>query len=190
MGLNTPEEASPTWKWMPANTNKRYYLKYANVLAAYVGICDDETAKELIHKVMADEIEGDCQPYFLHYLLEAVYRLGLRDKYTLEIINKWKKPVKECSKGLVEGFIAPEPSYSFDHSHAWGGTPLYSLPKALMGLEINESGMKKLTLSPSLLGLEFAKAELLTPYGKVICELEKGKEPVITYPKEIEVIIK
>ncbi len=190
MGLNTPEEASPTWKWMPANTDKRYYLKHANVLAAYFGVCDDETAKELIRKVMADEIESDCQPYFLHYLLEAVYRLGLRDKYTLEIINRWKKPVKECSKGLVEGFIAPEPTYSFDHSHAWGGTPLYSLPKALMGLEIYESGMKKLTLSPSLLGLKSAKAELLTPYGKVICELKNGKEPVITYPKEMEVIIK
>ncbi len=190
MGLNTPEEASPTWKWMPANTDKRYYMKHANVLAAYLGVCDDETAKELTQKVMSDEIEGDCQPYFLHYLLEAVYRLGLRDKYTLEIINRWKNPVKECSKGLVEGFIAPEPTYSFDHSHAWGGTPLYSLPKALMGVEINEPGMKSITLSPSLLGLDSAKAELLTPYGKVICELDKGKEPVITYPKEIEVIIK
>ncbi len=190
MGLNTPEEASPTWKWMPANTDKKYYLKHANILAAYFGVCDDKTAKELIRKVMADEIESNCQPYFLHYLLEAVYRLGLRDKYTLVIINKWKKPVKDCPKGLVEGFIAPEPTYSFDHSHAWGGTPLYSLPKALMGLEINEPGMKKLTLSPSLLGLESARAELLTPYGKVICELKNGKEPVITYPKEIEVIIK
>mgnify|MGYP003475509239 FL=1 len=59
-----------------------------------------------------------------------------------------------------------------------------------MGLEINEPGMKKLTLSPSLLGLESARAELLTPYGKVICELAYDKEPVITYPKEIEVIIK
>jgi hypothetical protein len=170
---------------MPANTDKRYYLKHANVLAAYFGVCDDETAKELIRKVMTDEIEGDCQPYFLHYLLEAVYRLGLRDKYTLEIINRWKNPVKECSKGLVEGFIAPEPTYSFDHSHAWGGTPLYSLPKALMGLEINVAGMKKINLSPSLLGLESAKAELLTPYGKVICELEKGKEPVITHRSQL-----
>ena len=190
MGLNTPEEASPTWKWMPANTDKKYYLKHANILAAYFGVCDDDTARGLIERVISDEIEGDCQPYFLHYLLDAVCRLGLRDKYTLEIINKWKEPVKKCSKGLVEGFIAPEPTYSFDHSHAWGGTPLYSLPKALMGLEINEPGMKKLTLSPSLLGLESAKTELLTPYGKVICELKNGKEPVITYPKEIEVIIK
>lgn len=189
MGLNTPEEASSTWSWMPANTDKRYYLKHANVLAAYVGVCEDAIAKELIHKVMNDEIDGDCQPYFLHYLLEAVNRLGLRDEYTLAIINRWIEPVKECSRGLVEGFLKPEPTYSFDHSHAWGGTPLYSLPKALMGLEIRKPGMKEIKLKPSLLGLQSAKVELLTPYGKVICKLQEGEKPKIQHPKEVNVII-
>ncbi len=191
MGLNTPtkEELVADWSWMPQNTDKRYYLKHANVLAVYFGICDDNLAKELVRKVMADEIEGDCQPYFLHYLLEAVYRLGLRDEYTLEIINRWKAPVRECSKGLVEGFLAPEPTYSFDHSHAWGGTPLYSLPKALTGLEIISAGMKEISLSPSLLGLNCATAEIPTPYGKVVCELKESEEPKISAPEEIKVII-
>lgn len=189
MGLNTPEAANPDWKWTTANTDKRYYLKHANVLAAYVGVCDDETAKDLIQKIINDEIDGDCQPYFLHYLLEAVYRLGLRDEYTLNIINKWIEPVKECSKGLVEGFLKPEPTYSFDHSHAWGGTPLYSLPKALIGFEIIEPGMKTIRLNPSLLGLQSAKVELLTPYGKVICVLQDGEEPKITHPEEVNVVI-
>lgn len=187
MGLNTPEDASPDWEWMPGNVSKRYYLKHANVLAAYFGVCDDETAKSLIHKIMRNEIEGDCQPYFLHYLLEAVFRTGLRDKYTLEILEKWKPSVKDCPKGLVEGFIAPEPTYSFDHSHAWGGTPLYSLPKALFGLEILSPGMKAVRFSPSLLGLSEATAEMLTPYGKIVCKQEKGHSPEIKYPKEIEI---
>ncbi len=191
MGLNTPtrDELVADWSWMPQNTDKRYYLKHANILAAYSGICDDALAKELIRKVMDDEIEGDCQPYFLHYLLEAVYRLGLCDKYTLKIIDRWKEPVRKCSKGLVEGFIAPEPTYSFDHSHAWGGTPLYSLPKALTGLEIIEPGMKRISLLPSLLGLDSATVELTTPYGKVVCELKDGEEAKITAPKEIKIKI-
>lgn len=187
MGLNTPEEASPDWSWMPANTDKRYYMKHANVLAAYFGVCDDATAKELIHKVMNDEIDGDCQPYFLHYLLEAVNRLGLRDEYTLPVISRWIDPVKECSKGLVEGFLKPEPTYSFDHSHAWGGTPLYSLSKALLGFEITKPGMKEIRLNPSLLGLEHAKVELPTPYGKLVCELQKGEKPKIQHPEDVKV---
>ena len=192
MGLNTPtrDDLVAEWEWMPQNTDKRYYLKHANVLAAYSGICDDALAKELVRKIMDNEIEGDCQPYFLHYLLEAVSRLGLCDEYTLEIIERWKAPGRECSKGLVEGFLAPEPTYSFDHSHAWGGTPLYSLPKALMGLEIIEAGMKKLSLSPSLLGLSCATVEALTPYGKVVCELKNGEKAEITAPKEVEIFVK
>ncbi|MDY5933739.1 MAG: hypothetical protein SPJ31_00400, partial [Oscillospiraceae bacterium] len=116
-------------------------------------------------------------------------RYGLRDSYTLPVIQRWKAPVEECSKGLVEGFIPPEPTYSFDHSHAWGGTPLYSLPKALLGLEILKPGMCEISLSPSLLGLDEAKVELLTPFGKLTCKMKKGQEPEITHPKEISVSV-
>ena len=186
-GLNTPTEDRLLGEWMPQNVNKRYHLKHSNILAAYFGVCDDEIGKNLIDKIMSDEIEGGCQPYFMHYLLEAVFRLGLREKYTLSICERWKEAVRECSKGLVEGFIAPEPTYNFDHSHAWGGTPLYSLPKALIGLEIQTAGMKKISLSPSLLGLSEATVELLTPYGKIICEMKEGEGCKITHPKEIEI---
>ncbi len=184
-GLNTPTRQDLLGEWMPENTEKWYYLKHSNILAAYFGICDDELAKSLVEKIVSEEIQGECQPYFLHYLLEAVYRLDLREKYTLTILEAWKSRIKECPKGLVEGFVAPEPTYTFDHSHAWGGTPLYSLPKALTGLEILEPGMKKIRLSPCLLGLTHAKVELLTPYGKVVCETEEGKAPQIDCPNEI-----
>ena len=188
-GLNTPTKPELLGKWMPQNVEKRYCLKHSNILAAYFGVCDDDTGRILIDKVMSDDIAGDCQPYFMHYLLEAVYRLGLREKYTLEICNRWKEPVLNCRKGLVEGFVAPEPTYRFDHSHAWGGTPLYSLPKALMGLKIAKPGIQEITLSPSLLGLNHARVELLTPYGKVVCEMKEGKKPSVTHPSQITVTL-
>ena len=74
-----------------------------------------------------------------------------RDEYTLTVAKKWKQPVKDCSKGLAEGFIPPEPTYSFDHSHAWGGTPLYSVPQALTGLEIIEAGYEKIKINFNLI---------------------------------------
>ena len=186
-GLNTKTPEELLYQYMPQNVEKRYYLKHSNILAAYFGICDSTLATELIDRIMTDDIKGDYQPYFAHYLLEAVYKNSLREKYTLKLIDKWRAPVKECPKGLVEGFVAPEPTYRFDHSHAWGGTPLYSLPKALLGLEILEAGYKRIKLSPSLLGLSYAKIELPTPYGDIICELKKGEAPKITSPKEIKI---
>ena len=189
-GLNTPTDEELLNEWMPQNIEKRYYLKQSNILAAYTGICGKETAKSLIEKVMNDEIYGDVQPYFMHYLFEAIYSNGLREKYTLDMIERWKPSVKECNKGLAEGFVPPEPTYKFDHSHAWGGSPLYSLPKALTGLSIEEAGFVKISLSPSLLGLSEAKVEIPTPFGMVVCDMKQGEEIKISAPDEIQITIK
>ncbi len=189
-GLNTKTSEDKLYQFMPQNTEKRYYLKHANILAVYFGICNDALAKKLIEKVMTNECPGDYQPYFAHYLFEAIYKNGLRDKYTIALAEIWKPSIKDCRKGLAEGFVKPEPTYVFDHSHAWGGTPLYSVPKAILGLEIVKPGMSEISLSPSLLGLKDAEVELLTPYGKVVCKLAENAEPVITAPDEIKIHIR
>ena len=72
---------------------------------------------------------------------------------------------------------------------AWGGTPLYSLPMALLGLTIIKPGMKEIRLAPSLMGLSKARVELLTPSGKVICEMEEGEKPQIQCPEDVRLII-
>ena len=184
-GLNTPSPTEQLYKWLPQNVEKRYYLKHSNILAVYTSVCDEERARDLIDRIMADEIEGDVQPYFLHYLLEAIYSHGLREKYTRRLLDKWKPAVEACKKGLAEGFYPPEPTYSFDHSHAWGGTPLYALPKALTGITVKEAGYKKVGFSPSLLGLNEARVEIPTPFGMIVCEQKTGEEPRITLPEGV-----
>ncbi len=186
-GLNTPTEENLLYVYMPQNTNKRYYLKHSNILAAYSGICNKENACRLIDMIMADEISGDVQPYFLHFLLEAIYENGLRSKYTIQVLEKWKDAVKDCDKGLPEGFIPPDPTYHFDYSHGWGGTPVYSFPKALLGFEVRKPAMKEISVSPDLLGLEFANITMPTPYGYAKFHLEKSKEIKFDVPDEISV---
>lgn len=189
-GLNTKTPEELLHQYMPQNTDKRYYLKHSNILAAYVGVCDEERSRDIIEKIMTDECPGEYQPYFAHFLLEAVYKNGLREKYTLKILEKWKKPVQECGKGLVEGFIPPEPTYIFDHSHPWGGTPLYSLPKAILGVEILKPGMTEIEISPSLIGLESAQVEIPVRGGCVKVKIEEGKEYLVTHPDDVNVRIK
>jgi len=187
-GLNTPTPDELLYRYMPANIEKRYYMPHSNILCACFGVCDEETGRRLIRKAVKDKEWGACQPYFKHFLLEAIFSLGLADELTLEVLDEWKQPVRACSKGLVEGFIAPEPTYSFDHSHAWGGTPLYSLPKALAGLKILEPGYRKIQLSPSLLGLDSAHVEIPSPIGNIIIDLSRGSSPIINAPDGIEII--
>ena len=170
---------------MPANVEKRYYRKHANILAAYFGFFDKDRCRDLLIRIMEDDSLGEVQPYFTHFLLEAIYRNGLRSTYTLPVLNQWKAPVKDCPKGLVEGFHKPVEDYGFDHSHAWGGTPAYSLPLALSGLTIIEPGFRKIRLQPSLLGLSYANVQIPTPYGMIELSLKEGQEPVITIPDGI-----
>ena len=187
-GLNTPTREDLICGWMPQNVEKRYYRKHSNILAAYFGFFDKARCAKLMERVMEDDSLGVVQPYFSHFLLEALYRSGLREKYTRQYLELWKEPVRECPKGLAEGFYKPTPDYSFDHSHAWGGTPAYALPLALSGLEILEPGYRKIRLNPSLLGLDHAKVQIPTPCGMIELTLEAGKEPVIFVPNGIELV--
>ncbi len=187
-GLNTPTPEHLIGGWMPQNVEERYYRKHANILSVYFGICDKDIEAELVERAVNDDSLGGYQPYFAHFLLGAIYKSGLRDKYTLDVIEKWKEPVRECRKGLAEGFIPPNESYHFDHSHAWGGTPLYSLPKALTGIEVLKPGYRKISLNPSLMGLECATVEIPTAFGMITVELKRGQTPKCTAPKAIEVV--
>ena len=188
-GLNTPTDARFLGVWtMPENVDKRYYRKHANVLAAYFGFFSVEENAKLLERIIEDDSLGGVQPYFTHFLLEAVYRNGLRERYTRQILERWKEPVRECPKGLAEGFYKPDESYSFDHSHAWGGTPAYSLPQALSGLEILEPGYRKIRLDPTLMGLEKADVQIPTPFGMIELSLRAGEEPKVTIPSGIELV--
>ena len=188
-GLNTPTPEELLHFFMPQNISKRYYRMHANILAAYFGFFTPAENAAILETILNDDSYGVVQPYFAHFLLEALYRNGLREKYTLKILEDWKYPVKEYPYGLSEGFFKPEPGYIFDHSHAWGGTPAYALPLALSGIEILEPGYKKIRLNPSLLGLENAHVQIPTPYGMIELHLHKNSAPIINIPPEISCVM-
>lgn len=188
-GENTSTPKELIGEWMPENTDKRYYRVNSNVLAAAFGVADMDSARRILTEVLTDEQFSDYQPYFAHFVLEAIFRNGLSEEFTIGVIDRWREQHRICPKGLAEGFLPPEPTYRFDHSHAWGGTPLYSLPRALIGLEILEPGMTKLRLKPSLLGLEYARVELPTPFGTVIVEQKLGESTRIVSVENVEIIL-
>ena len=172
--------------YAPVNSNKKYFTKYPNILACLYGLCEGEKAKDIIERIIFDETMQDIQPYFMHYMIGAVRKTGLFSEYGMMLLSRWKSVVEECDKGLAEGWIAPEPTYSFDHSHAWGGTVGYQLPSVITGMKILEPGMKKLSFSPCLYGLKFADISFPTRFGEISLKLKEGEEPVITVPNGVE----
>lgn len=183
-GRNTPTREERLCWYMPQNVEKRYFRRHSNVLAALFEVCD--APADLLRRTLQDDSLGYYQPYFAHFVLEAVRQNGLCAEFTRSILEDWKEPIRSCPKGLPEGFYKQD-DYPFDHSHGWGGTPLYALPMALSGLEVLTPGMERIRLRPTLLGLEHATVEIPFPTGMLRIEMEQGKEPVITVPYGVTV---
>lgn len=188
-GLPTPD-AVPTYQYLPENRPLRHFSKHSNVLAALYGVSEGEEARRILRDVLEDTTLPDMQPYFMHFTLNAVRRLGLQEKYLLPLLNRWKPLAAHCSKGLQEGWFPPDGNgdYLFDFSHAWGGTPAYQLPVSLLGLEVVEPGWRTIRLDPQLYGLAYADISVPTPYGFIRCHMEQDSAPELTVPSRIRVL--
>lgn len=181
-GLTTKNEVENNW--LPENAKRTFYLKQANTLAVLFDIAPREQRSHILDFVASDLRKEEMQPYFYHFLLEALYNEGLLEKYGFNLIYRYNDLISKTDKGLCEAWEY----INCDCSHAWGGTPAYILKKAITGFEIIEPGYKKIRLKPSLYHLEHASLNISTPYGNIDINLQKGKKPQIVAPKEIEII--
>ena len=182
-GLNTDNQVQEN-QWLPKNTKTVYYLKQANVLAVLFGIAPENRRRAMLEYVVKDLSKLEMQPYFYHFLLNALYNEGMFGKYGLSLIRRYESLIEMCDKGLAEAWE----NMDCDYSHAWGATPAYTLKRAISGLEILEPGYKKIRLSPDLFDLDSAELEVTTPFGKIEISMKKGQDVSIKAPKEITII--
>ena len=182
-GLNT-DNLVPENDWLPKNTKTVYYLKQANTLAVLFGIAPKEKRDSILEYVVKDLTKLEMQPYFYHFLLNALYNEGLFGKYGMGLIRRYESLLEKCDKGLSEAWE----NMDCDYSHAWGATPAYTLKKALSGLEIIEPSYKKIKLNPQLFDLDSAEFEITTPFGKIEISMKNGDNVSIKAPKEIEIV--
>ncbi len=184
-GLNTPDRVD-TSKWLPKNIERVFYLKQANVFAVLFEIAPKSQRRTILDFVVRDIRKEEMQPYFYHFLLEAVLQEGLFEEYGLKLIKSYESLIKKCDKGLCEAWEY----INCDCSHAWGGAPAYILKKALAGFEMLEPSYKKIKLSPNLYDLDFADFAISTPYGNIDIKLSKNNPPIIKAPMQIKIITK
>lgn len=80
----------------------------------------------------------------------------------------------------------------FRHSlcHGWSCGPIAFLTETVLGVHVSDGG-RKITVEPSLCGLEFADGSIPTPYGKAEIRVRRAggeTEVEITAPKEVEIV--
>ncbi len=162
--------------WRPASDGKRYYGIHENACAA-LWILPRGEGKALLSRALVDASLIPAQVYFMHFVLEAVSRVGLFAQFARDILYRWLPVIAECDSSLKETLIIAD--FDPDYSHAWGATPAYHLPRICLGVR-HEDGIPCLT-SPVLPdGIDFAEGILPFGNGRLHVTVVREKDGSLT----------
>lgn len=164
------ENAAGNGKWLPADVQIKFTSQHMNTLAVLYDIAPEDRQKDLMVRVMEDASLSQAQPYFMHFVFDALAKTGLFEKYGLEQLRRWNALLRENESGLKEVWYG----FDCDYSHAWGGTPTYQMPAKILGVTPAEPGFKKVKFSPCLpRGLDWAYGKVPTPDGVITVSVKR-----------------
>jgi len=162
-------------QWMPADPNKIYFTRQTNVLAVLYGLVpensptDHSNARALMHRIMQDSNLPVVQPYYMHFVFNALSQVGLFDDYGLTEIRKWTKLLEEHPFSLKESWDMG------DFSHAWSATPTFQLSARVLGVTPLSPGFMEVQIAPNFGDLTWVKGIVPTPLGLISIAWEKSE---------------
>jgi len=160
--------------------DKTIFSQHANILAVLVDLVPPSEQKKLMEKVISEKGLTQCTFYFRYYLVRAIKKVGLGDRY-IEMLQPWRDMLKI---GLTTFAENPEPTRS--DCHAWSASPNYDLLATVCGIEPAKPGFKSVRIEPHLGPLTWVEGKIPHPLGEITVRLERdGKTGIkgsITLP--------
>jgi hypothetical protein len=157
------------------------YSQQTNVLAILADAVPAAAQKALMERVLADTTLTRASYYFSFYVLEALRKVGLGDRY-IEQLAPWQAMLK---LGLTSAPENPEPTRS--DTHAWSAHPNYGLLATVLGVRPSSPGFRTVRIAPALGPLRRAEGRVPHPLGdidvKLVREGEHGLSAEVTMPR-------
>ena len=166
--------------WLPADTNIETFSPHVNVLAVLYDLAPKEQQPAILNRVMAQS-PLNCQPYFYHFVFNAMAHCGLFEEYATREMKRWQ--INPETQSFREMWTTG------DWSHAWGGTPLYQLSSKVLGITPASPGFDVIAIRPNLCDLQWAQGRVPTPHGSVNVSwkrTETGLQLDVTVPPGAE----
>jgi hypothetical protein len=145
-------------QWLPADKDIETFSPHVNLLAVLYDLAPKEQQAAVVEKVLAEK-PLNTQPWFMHWVFQAIHHAGLFDQYGTPQMRRWQ--------------IVPE-TQSFremwnsgDLSHGWCSTPLVQMSQRVLGVEPTSPGFKTIMIRPHVCDLTWAKGKVPTPHGDV-----------------------
>ncbi|MGD2136162.1 MAG: alpha-L-rhamnosidase N-terminal domain-containing protein, partial [Gemmatimonadales bacterium] len=154
--------------------NGHGYSQQANVMALLVDAQPAGQERALMQRILGDTTLTQATYYFGYYLLEALRRAGLGDRY-VEHLAPWRGML---ALGLTTTPERPEPTRS--DSHAWSAHPNYGLLATVVGIRPAAPGFRRVRVAPHLGPLRHAAGSIAHPSGTIDVELVRSGDDGLT----------
>ncbi len=158
---------------LPEDKDRIYFSKHTNATAVAYHLAPPEWSASIIHKIMNDNTLPIVQPYFMHFVFEALHQSGLFAEYGFREMRQWKALLDEHPTSLKECWD------NGDYSHAWGGSPAYQFFTRVLGITPTLPGFRRVNLQPNLGDLDWAEGQVPTPHGIIGCRWDRKNGQVV-----------
>ena len=157
------------------------YSQQTNVLAILADAVPTAMQRAVMERVLADTTLTPASYYFGFYVLEALRKAGLGERY-IEQLAPWQTMLK---LGLTSAPENPEPTRS--DTHAWAAHPNYGLLATVIGVRPPSPGFRTVRITPALGPLLRAEGRVPHPLGDIEVHLERegarGLRADVTLPR-------
>ncbi len=158
----------PVRKLFRDSPDSAAYSQQTNVLAILADAVPRAQQRELMQRVLADTTLIPASYYFSFYVLEALEKVGLGDRY-IEQLAPWRAML---ALGLTSTPEKPEPTRS--DSHAWAAHPNYGLLATVLGVRPASPGFRTVRIAPALGPLRRAEGRVPHPLGDIDVRLARN----------------
>ena len=145
-------------QWLPSDKDIETFSTQVNTFAVSCGIASKERATAIMSKVL-ERPDMNCQPYFMHFVFDAIADAGLFELRAIKQLERWK--IVPDTQSFLEMWNTG------DLSHAWIGTPLFQMSGRILGVMPTKPGFKEFRIAPNPCGLTWARGVVPTPYGNI-----------------------
>jgi len=145
---------------------------HTTVWAVLSGCVAGDEAVALMQRTMERDDVAKCSFSMNYYLLRALEKTGLYEKYAPSILEGWHTMLKNHCTTWCESIALPR-----SECHGWSSAPMYEMSAVLLGVYPTEDGFESVRIKPHTIGLPCAKGRVPTPYGYIDVEwkCENGK---------------
>lgn len=163
--------------------DKKTFSQHANIMAILSDVSPEKEQRALLERIMKDPDLIPVTFYYRFYLMQALYKTGLGDRY-LDALQPWYDML---ALGLSTFAEKPDPTRS--DCHAWSASPNYDLLATVAGIRPAAPGFQRVTIQPHPGKLGSFQAKMPHPQGEIKLDYEQkeGKAHVIVQlPEGVE----